>query len=262
MTDSMGASQTDASPFYTLAALVILGFLLGSAAIWFTTDSMKTAAAYALAHGGSGASNSSQGSGSGAGASGSGSGAGAGVSGNTLTLQIGGQTFGREMRGDKNAPVTIAEFSDFQCPYCIEAMPTLAQLEKDYAGKVRLVHMNFVVHPGARLAALADECAGEQGKYWAMHDAIFTQQKYDKDGLTQTAASIGLDTAKFGTCLTSGKHEASVDAQEAAGSAAGVQGTPTFIIGRVVNGKLTGTPLVGAQPLNQFKSAVDSALNS
>jgi protein-disulfide isomerase len=261
MTDSMGASRTDASTLYTLAALVVLGFLLGSAAIWFTADSMKAAAVSALAKAGTGASNSSGSSGN-AGGSGAGSAGGAGVSGNTLTLQIGGQAFSREIRGDANAQVTIAEFSDFQCPYCIEALPTLAQLEKDYAGKIRLVHMNFVVHPGARLAALADECAGEQGKYWAMHDAIFTQQKYDKDGLTQTAASIGLDTAKFGSCLISGKYEASVDAQQAAGSANGVQGTPTFIIGRVTNGKLTGKNVVGALPLSDFAREVQAAMNS
>ncbi|MCL6089359.1 MAG: DsbA family protein [Candidatus Marsarchaeota archaeon] len=255
--------MTDASTLYTLAALVLLGFLLGSAAVWFAADSMKAAAVSALSQAGAGAASNNSGGGGGAGASGSGAGAGAagGVSGNTLTLQIGGQTFSREIRGDKSAPITIAEFSDFQCPYCIQALPTLAQLEKDYAGKVRIIHMNFIIHPGARLAALADECAGEQGKYWEMHDAIFAQQKYDKDGLTQTAASIGLDTAKFGACLSSGKYEASVDAEQAAGENAGVQGTPTFIVGRVINGKLVGTPLVGALPLSQFKSAVDSALN-
>ncbi|VVB56510.1 Thioredoxin [uncultured archaeon] len=248
------SASPEESTLYMLASLVLLGFLVGSAMVWFSFDNMKSTAVLALQRAPAG------GNGGAAGGAGTGD-SGAGVSGNTLTFTLGGQSFSREIEGDPNATVTIAEFSDYECPYCMQALPTIQQLMEEYRGKVRLVHMNFVVHPDAHLAALAGECAGEQGKYWEMHDAIFSQKKYDNAGLAQTAQSIGLDGAKFSACLSSGKYEPALTAQQAAGSSAGVEGTPTFIIGKIQNGQLVGTPVVGAVPLSQFESAVKAAMN-
>ncbi len=247
MTGSLGAHERENNAHFMLACLVLLGFLLGSAMVWFTAQNMTTTAMLAIQSrqpaGGTNPPPSSN------------------VAGKTLTVQMGGQSFSREIEGDPNAKVTIAEFSDYECPYCIQAVPTLQQLLAKYQGQVNMVHMNFVVHPDAHLAALAGECAGEQGKYWAMHDAIFSQKKYDNAGLTQTAQSVGLNMSQFSACLTSGKYESALTAQQAAGNTVGVDGTPTFLIGTIQNGALVGKPVVGAVPLSDFETAVKAAMN-
>jgi protein-disulfide isomerase len=234
---------------YALAALVLLGFILGSAAVWLTADEMKASALSYMQNIQQAQNNKNVN-------------AAGEAEGNLLKLQIGGKQFSREILGKADAPITIAEFSDFQCPFCMQVMPTIAQLEKKYEGKIKLVHMNFVVHPAARLAALAAECAGEQGRYWQMHDAIFSQKKYDQSGLAETAKSIGLDASKFSACLSSGKYEDEIDKQQEAGIAQGVEGTPTFIIGKIYDGKLVGKAVVGALPIQEFEREIEAALNS
>lgn len=166
---------------------------------------------------------------------------------------------GRGILGSADAQITMVEFSEFECPYCIRAHPTVKQLLSDYGGKLNLVHMNFIVHPTAVTASTAAECAGEQGKYFEMHDKIFTTQKTDAAGLKSLATEIGLDIGKYDACMAAGK-SAELAVQQAAGSAVGVRGTPTFLIGKMQNGKVVGELLVGAQPIDNFKAIIDKQM--
>lgn len=167
--------------------------------------------------------------------------------------------------GNKNAKVTMIEFSDFQCPFCRKFMTdTLPQIKKEYidTGKVKLVYRDYPLsfHPGAAPAAEGAECADDQGKFWEMHDAIFNEQEKQGSGTIQFgvadvkkwAAQIGLDSAKFNQCLDSGKYKAEVEKDIADGTAAGVTGTPAIFI----NGRL----VVGAQPFAAFKVVIDEEL--
>jgi len=168
--------------------------------------------------------------------------------------------------GDDNAPVTIIEFSDFQCPFCRRFYTqTLPQIKSTYidTGKVKFVYRDFPLsfHPGAQPAAEAGECADEQGKFWELHDKIFDEQgkqgtgtvQFSSTDLKQWAADIGLDTGKFNECLDTGKYRSEVQADFSAGGAAGVTGTPGFII----NGK----PLTGAQPFTVFQQIIEAELS-
>jgi protein-disulfide isomerase len=158
-------------------------------------------------------------------------------------------------RGPDNATVTIVEFSDFQCPYCGRVFPTVEKLMKDYDGKVRLVFRHFPLsfHPNAEKAAEAAVCAQDQGKFWQMHDKMFTnQQKLAVEDLKSFAKDIGLDQGKFDKCLDSGEKAAAVSADEKDGEQAGVSGTPAFFI--------NGIFINGAVPYEQFKEAVDREL--
>ncbi len=167
--------------------------------------------------------------------------------------------------GSEKARVTIVEFSDFQCPFCRNFFTnTFSQLKKQYidTGKVRLVfrHYPLSFHPAARPSALAAECAADQGKFWQFHDKVFAEQEkkgtgtitYGVPELKTWAAQIGLNKATFDTCLDTEKYASKVDADSADGAKYGVSGTPSFF----VNGKL----LVGAQPLSDFQSLIDSEL--
>lgn len=156
--------------------------------------------------------------------------------------------------GKKDAPVTIIECSDFQCPFCArffhDAQTQLRENEiKD--GKVKLVFKNFPLpfHQYAEKAAEAAECANQQGKFWQMHDLLFNSDgRLDTDSLKSYAKKIGLDRHKFDHCLDTGETAGIVSADKAQCTAAGVQGTPTFFI----NGKM----LVGAQPYEQFQNMI------
>jgi protein-disulfide isomerase/plastocyanin len=162
------------------------------------------------------------------------------------------------VKGDVNAPVTIIEFSDFECPFCGKYVAeTYPQIVKDYieTGKVKYVFRDFPLdfHPSAQKAAEAAECAGEQGKYWEMHDVLFeNQDALGVDTLKMYAVSLGLDTVEFDNCLDSGAMAEEVLADLADGQAYGVSGTPGFFI----NGKL----LSGAQPFEAFKQEIEAAL--
>jgi protein-disulfide isomerase len=158
-------------------------------------------------------------------------------------------------RGPANAPITIIEFSEYQCPFCARVTPTLKQIEEKYAGKVRIVFKDFPLpnHAQAPKAAEAAHCAGEQGKYWQLHDRLFAnQQQLQIPELKTHAGAIGLDQAAFDQCLDSGKHAANVQADVDLGASMGVQSTPTvYINGRVVT---------GAQPIGVFTSVIDEEL--
>ena len=160
-------------------------------------------------------------------------------------------------RGPKNAPVTIVEFSDFQCPFCGREYPVIEKLMKEYEGKVHLVFRHFPLdfHPFAQKAAEAGACAADQGseKFWALHDKMFTnQQKLAVDDIKGYAKSVGIDPAKFDKCLDSGEKKGLVEADQKAGTEAGVNGTPAFFV--------NGVFINGAVPYEQIKQAVDREL--
>jgi protein-disulfide isomerase len=159
-------------------------------------------------------------------------------------------------RGPEDAPVTIIEFSDYQCPFCRRAEPTVAQVLKEYEGKVRFVFRHFPldrIHPQARGASEAAACAAEQGKFWEYHAELFAgNAQLDRPGLDAAAAKTGLDAAAFKTCVDTRKTQALVEADVKDGEAAGVSGTPAFFI--------NGIPLRGALPLEEFKKVIDEEL--
>ena len=170
--------------------------------------------------------------------------------------------------GRADAPVTLVEFSDYQCPFCQRFFATtLLTLKKDYVdtGKVRYVFRDFPLeqlHPQARKAAEAAHCAGEHGKYWEMHDVLFQNQRaLAPPQLGEHARSVGVDGAKFEACLASGRYAARVERGLADGAAVGVQGTPSFVVGKTKPGDIVeGTPIRGAQPLETFCRIIDQTL--
>lgn len=142
--------------------------------------------------------------------------------------------------GPVGSPVTIIEFSDFQCPFCSRVNPSIAKARETYGDKIRVVFRQFPlnIHPQAPKAAEAALCANEQGKFWEMHDALFAdQQKLAVADLKASAAKIGLDSAKFDACLDGGTMASTVSRDMEDGMAAGVSGTPAlFVNGRFING--------------------------
>lgn len=159
------------------------------------------------------------------------------------------------VKGPKNAPIQIYEFSDFQCPYCSRVNPTMKQIEEAYPGKVAVYWKNYPLpfHDKAPLAAEAAMAANEQGKFWPMHDKLFANQgALDRASLEKYAQELQLDMNKFKAALDSGKFKDLVKKDTDQGSSAGVSGTPSFVI----NGKL----VVGAQPFEEFKKVIDEEL--
>jgi protein-disulfide isomerase len=155
---------------------------------------------------------------------------------------------GYPAKGPASAPVTIVEFSDFQCPFCSRVTPTLEQVVSKYGNKLRLVFRQFPLpmHPNAAKAAEASLCANEQGKFWQMHDLMFKDQGgLSVEGLKSKAAGIaGINAASFNSCLDSGKQTPAVQSDVKAGSKAGVNGTPAmFINGRFINGAVSADDL-------------------
>jgi protein-disulfide isomerase len=148
---------------------------------------------------------------------------------------------GAPFLGSEKAPVTIVEFSDFQCPFCRGFAPTLKLIEKNYGDKVRLVYRQApitTIHPFAFKAAEASLCAQEQGKFWEMHDAMFgDQEKLAVADLKTRARALGMDGKKFDSCLDSGRSVERVQTDMAEGARVGVKGTPAaFINGRELKG--------------------------
>jgi protein-disulfide isomerase len=158
-------------------------------------------------------------------------------------------------RGPASAPVTIVEFSDFECPFCKRASATVDQVMERYKEKVRLVFRHYPLpsHQNAQSAAEAAVCAHRDGKFWAYHDLLFRNQNaLGEDDLKKYAREAGLDEAAFASCLNSGTATAVVDKDTADGEAVGVNGTPAFFI--------NGRPLSGAQPYNVFEEVIEEAL--
>ena len=163
------------------------------------------------------------------------------------------------VKGDSDAPVTIVEFSDYECPFCARyVVQTYPQIVEKYidTGKVKYIFRDFPLsfHQQAQKAAEAAECAGEQGKYYEMHDTLFDSGV--EGGVTsfkQFASDIGLNTAEFNTCLDSGAMASEVQQDFLDGQRAGVQGTPAFFI--------NGVMVSGAQPFSAFEQVIEAALN-
>ncbi|MBK5291866.1 MAG: thioredoxin domain-containing protein [Acidobacteriia bacterium] len=148
------------------------------------------------------------------------------------------------LRGDPKAPVTIVEFSDFECPFCVRSQAVLQNVLAKYKGRVRLAFRDFPlrgIHPKAQSAAEASRCAAEQGKFWEYHDALFADStKLDAEGLAGNARKLELDMSSFESCLSSRKYKAKVEQDLEEGTKAGVEGTPAFFI--------NGVFLSGAHP--------------
>jgi protein-disulfide isomerase len=158
--------------------------------------------------------------------------------------------------GPEDAPVTIIEFSDFQCPYCeVWYRQVYQKLLTTYPGQIRLVYRDLPLpmHPEAVPAAEAAQCANEQGAFWEYHDALFEQQYgLDRTAYEQYAVDLGLDIKAFTACLDSHRYleEIQADADDAA--QVGISGTPSFVI----NGRI----LIGALPFSEFKAVIDEEL--
>ena len=159
-------------------------------------------------------------------------------------------------KGPDDAPITLVEFSDFECPFCVRVLPTIEQVQQTYGDQVRIVYRQFplnAIHPNAQLSAEASLCADAQGKFWEMHDAIFEARgKAGADRLKTMASDLGMDSDLFGTCLDSREFQDQVAADLEAGRQAGVTGTPALFI----NGRF----LSGAQPFNVVSRVIDDEL--
>ncbi len=170
--------------------------------------------------------------------------------------------------GQADAPVTLVEFSDYQCPFCGRFFAvTLPALKRDYidTGKLRYVFRDFPLdqlHPNAKKAAEAAHCAGEQGKYWEMHDVLFQNQRaLAPSQLVEYARAVGVAGAAFDQCVSSGRYAPQIERGLIDGTAAGVQGTPGFVIGRTTAADtVEGTPIRGAQPVETFRRIIDQWL--
>jgi protein-disulfide isomerase len=162
------------------------------------------------------------------------------------------------MKGSPDAPVTIVEFSEFQCPACgAYARDTFPQIDETYikTGKVKYVSRDYPLsyHENAQKAAEAGECAAEQGKFWEYHDKLFaSQDALDVPSLKKYAADLGLDTAKFDACLDSGVMAEEVQKDFAEGNSYGVRGTPAFFV--------NGIKLRGAQSFTAFQELIEEEL--
>lgn len=158
-------------------------------------------------------------------------------------------------RGPDAAPVELIEFSDFDCPYCQRATETVERLMEQFEGRIRVVYKDYPLpsHPNAFKAAEAGNCAHEQGRFWALHDAMFARQgELHVDALKGYAAELGLDAEAFDECLDSGRHAATVDRDVRIGMRHGVSSTPTLF--------LNGRAVLGAAPYETFVEIVREEL--
>jgi protein-disulfide isomerase len=157
--------------------------------------------------------------------------------------------------GPADAPITIVEFTDYQCPYCQQAQQYVDRVMEAYKGKVRLVYQEFPLdgHPQAKPAGRAARCAGEQGKFWEMHTSMLRSPgAFDTPDLQNRATSFGLDAARFNACITSDKYDGVIQKAIDSGRSIGVSGTPTFF--------LNGRSFSGAQPFEMFERMIEDEL--
>ncbi len=160
--------------------------------------------------------------------------------------------------GNPDASIKIVEFSDFQCPFCREAFPIIKELLKKYSDQVYFIYRDFpidAIHPQARLAAEAGECAQDQGLFWPLHDKMFANQ--DKLGLSnilQYAREVGVDMDKFADCLTKERYAKEVEQDLQDGILVGVDGTPTFFV--------NGNKIEGVIPLSVWEKIINSLITN
>lgn len=180
-----------------------------------------------------------------------------------VSLKLSGPRLGRP-----DAPVAIVEFTDLQCPYCrLFHTGAFDEIKTNYVdtGKVQFVSRDFPLeqlHPLAMMAARANRCAGERGRFWEMrHGILVNNEKLSRDQLLELADSLGINDPAFTSCLDDGRRFAEHLRDDiASGRAAGVSGTPSFIIGKVTDDVLTGMKLSGTAPYASFKAILDEIL--
>lgn len=227
------SGQQDPSASYSLAVAFLLGFVILAAAVWISAGNLAQAVnevnstlmakEFTLTANIEGAAQNTAG---GAAAQQNNT-AAAAATAKKINLDIST----RAIKGAPTSGITIVEFSEFLCPYCSRAQSTMEQIKNTYGSKVNFAHVNYIVHaPSANISSEAAECAGEQGKYWEMHDEIFNTSKTDEAGVKELAAQLGLDETKFAECLSGTSQEEDLAAQQAVGSAIGIRGTPSFVI--------------------------------
>jgi protein-disulfide isomerase len=158
--------------------------------------------------------------------------------------------------GPNDAPITIVEFSDYQCPYCQRWHEQVYEpLLAAYPGKIRFVYRHFplsTIHPEAFDAAQAAMCAGEQGSYWTYHEMLFSGRSLGSSIYTQYAHDLSLNIERFNDCMAAGSYRAKIEADTDFAVNLGVRSTPTFFV--------NGLAIVGAQPLDVFKQVIDKEL--
>jgi protein-disulfide isomerase len=159
--------------------------------------------------------------------------------------------------GPDSAPITIIEFSDYQCPYCAKwYTEVFTRLMTDYKGKVRFVYRDFPlysIHPESQPAAEAANCAGDQGAYWEFHNALFSgKYRLGSDAYARYAEELGLNPEKFNQCVSTHRFKSEVDADFKYATTIGVSSTPTFFV--------NGLAVVGAQPYEVFQQLIDKEL--
>lgn len=174
---------------------------------------------------------------------------------NAIQVDLNGAT----VLGDEKAPVTVVVFSDFQCPFCKRVVPTVHQLTKDYPGKVRVAfrHNPLPMHKNAMSAAKAALAAGEQGKFWEMHDALFEEQPQlaSDEGIEKIAQKVsGLNVAKWKKDWKSDKFDKQIQTDMEFARKNGATGTPAFFV--------NGVYLKGAKPITAFKEVIDKILET
>lgn len=158
------------------------------------------------------------------------------------------------VRGAKNAAIILVEYSDFECPFCKKHSPTIDQLLKDYEGKIGFVYKHYPLpfHKNAQKAAEAAECAGEQGKFWEMHDKLFGTDDLSVEGVKKLAKGLKLNTSQFNKCLDDGKYEQKIKDQTQEAAKLGATGTPATFV--------NGYKISGAYPVSLFKEVIDAIL--
>jgi protein-disulfide isomerase len=169
--------------------------------------------------------------------------------------------------GKNDAPLTMVEFTDFQCPFCgrFEAT-TFPEIKKNYidTGKLRLILRDLPLsdlHPYALKAAQSVHCAGDQGKFWEMKDLVFkNQSRLDVDSLAGYARDISLNVDTYKSCMADGKHLKEIGDETKYAISLGITGTPTFILGKTTGDTVEGRVIVGAQPYAVFEAAINEIL--
>ncbi len=171
------------------------------------------------------------------------------------------ETGGVAVKGEENAPVTIVEFSEYQCPFCGRYVSdTYPQILEEYGDQIYYIFRDYPLsfHQHAKKMAEVARCAGDQDQYWEMHDLIFenqetwsSKQEIESD-IDAYVSQLGLDEEEFNSCLSSGKHVQAIEDDFQLGTEVGVQGTPTFFI--------NGQKIVGARPFADFKAVIDAEL--
>jgi protein-disulfide isomerase len=178
-----------------------------------------------------------------------------------MTVVAGWYAIGRE-----DAPVTVVEFSDYQCPFCRKFhSETFPELKKNYidTGKVRFISRDLPLdfHPDAPDAAMTARCAGEQNKFWEMRDILLGQADLSPEALVKYAAQINVDMKLFETCLNEKKYSAAIQKDVADARVLGVRGTPSFIVGKTKKDQINGIRIGGAPPYVLLEAVILNQLN-